>query len=152
MTRTRTLSLALAFAATLFTLPAPAASAAEMVSVARPVINMRSGPGTAHEATWRLNQGYPLRVTGRKGAWLQVRDFEDDSGWVLARLTGKKPHFIVKGQDVNVRSGPGTRYKVVGKVQYGEVLTTIERRQGWARVRNADGLTGWVSRKLLWGW
>lgn len=152
MSRTRTLSLTLALAASLFTLAAPAAHAIEMVSVDREVINLRTGPGTSHEATWRLNRGYPLIVTGRKGGWLSVRDFENDTGWVLGRLTAKKPHFIVKGQDVNMRSGPGTRYRVVGKAQYGEVMKTLERRSGWAKVRNADGLTGWVSRKLLWGW
>ncbi|MCM5571454.1 SH3 domain-containing protein [Burkholderiaceae bacterium FT117] len=149
MSRTRTLSLTLALAASLFT---PAAHAVEMVTVDRDVINMRAGPGTGHQATWRLNRGYPLIVTARKNGWLAVRDFEDDTGWVLGRLTAKKPHFIVKKQDVNIRSGPGTRYKVVGKAKYGEVLRTLERRSGWAKVRNADGLTGWVSRKLLWGW
>jgi len=152
MSRTRTLSLTLAIAASLFTLAAPSAHAVEMVTVDRDVINMRAGPGTGHQATWRLNRGYPLIVTARKNGWLAVRDFENDTGWVLGRLTAKKPHFIVKKQDVNIRSGPGTRYKVVGKAKYGEVLRTLERRSGWAKVRNADGLTGWVSRKLLWGW
>lgn len=152
MSRTRTLSLTLALAASLLALAAPAAHAVEMVTVDRDVINMRAGPGTGHQATWRLNRGYPLIVTARKNGWLAVRDFENDTGWVLGRLTAKKPHFIVKKQDVNIRSGPGTRYKVVGKAKYGEVLRTLERRSGWAKVRNADGLTGWVSRKLLWGW
>jgi len=152
MSRTRTLSLTLALAASLLALAAPAAHAVEMVTVDRDVINMRAGPGTGHQATWRLNRGYPLIVTARKNGWLAVRDFENDTGWVLGRLTAKKPHFIVKKQDVNIRSGPGIRYKVVGKAKYGEVLRTLERRSGWAKVRNADGLTGWVSRKLLWGW
>jgi uncharacterized protein YgiM (DUF1202 family) len=152
MTTTRSLSVSLALAASLFAFSVPFARAVEMVSVDRPVINMRAGPGTNHEATWRLNRGYPLIVTARKGGWLQVRDFESDTGWVLGNLTGKKPHFVVKGQDVNIRSGPGTRHRVIGKAQYGEVVQTLERRTGWAKVRNGDGLTGWVSRKLLWGW
>lgn len=152
MSTTRTLSASLALAASLFAFAIPVAHAIEMVSVNRPVINMRAGPGTNHEATWRLNRGYPLIVTSRKGGWLQVRDFEDDTGWVLGSLTAKKPHFVVKGQDVNMRSGPGTRYRVVGKAQYGEVMQTLERRSGWAKVRSTDGLTGWISRKLLWGW
>lgn len=152
MSPTRTLSASLALATSLFVSSVPVAQATEMVSVDRPVINMRAGPGTSHAATWRLNRGYPLIVTARKGGWLQVRDFENDTGWVLGSLTAKKPHFVVKGQDVNMRSGPGTRYRVVGKAQYGEVVQTVERRSGWARVRNADGLSGWVSRKLLWGW
>lgn len=152
MTRTRTLPLALTFAASLLAIAAPAAHSVEMVSVDREVINLRTGPGTAHEATWRLNRGYPLMVTGRRNGWLAVRDFENDTGWVLGRLTAKKPHFVVKAQDVNIRGGPGTRYRVVGKARYGEVMKTLERRDGWARIRNAEGLSGWISRRLLWGW
>ncbi|MDX5451227.1 MAG: hypothetical protein LPK27_00505, partial [Rhodococcus sp. (in: high G+C Gram-positive bacteria)] len=72
MSRTRTLSLTLAIAASLFTLAAPSAHAVEMVTVDRDVINMRAGPGTGHQATWRLNRGYPLIVTARKNGWLAV--------------------------------------------------------------------------------
>ena len=141
-----------AFALSLALLAAPAAPAAEMVSVARPVINMRTGPGTGYEATWRLNRGYPLQVTARRGGWLKVRDFENDEGWVMGRLTGTSPHFIVKSKVANIRSGPGTRHRVLGQAEYGEVLRTVERRKGWARVRDGDGIVGWVSRTLLWGW
>lgn len=130
----------------------PAAQAREMVSIDRPVVNMRSGAGTEHEAIWKLNRGYPLLVTGRSGDWLKVRDFENDEGWVSKRLTGRTPHFIVESSTANLRSGPGTRYRVIGKAVYGEVLRTVEQRPKWAKVRNGEGLVGWVSRTLLWGW
>jgi uncharacterized protein YgiM (DUF1202 family) len=130
----------------------PTALAQQMVSVARPEINMRSGAGTNHEALWRLNRGYPLKVAGRQGDWLKVSDFEGDEGWVYRPLTGKTPHFVVKSTTANIRSGPGTKHRVVGKAQYGEVLRTLERRAKWAKIRTAAGLTGWVSRSLLWGW
>jgi len=130
----------------------PTALAQQMVSVDRPEINMRSGAGTNHEALWRLNRGYPLKVTGRQGDWLKVSDFEGDVGWVHRPLTGNTPHFVVKSTTANIRSGPGTQHRVVGKAEYGEVLRTLERRAKWARIRTAAGLTGWVSRSLLWGW
>jgi SH3-like domain-containing protein len=152
MTRTRHLTR-YAFALLLsFAFLIPAAFAQKMVSVDRPEINMRSGPGTDHEALWLLIRGYPLAVIGEQGKWLKVRDFENDEGWVYGPLTGEKPHFVVKGTNVNVRSGPGTRNRVVGKAEYGEVLRTVETRGDWVKVRNAAGLTGWISRSLLWGW
>ena len=131
---------------------APAAQAQQMVSIDRPEVNMRSGAGTGHEAIWKLNRGYPLIVIGHDGGWLKVRDFENDEGWVAKRLTAKKPHFVVKSTSANIRSGPGTQHRVVGKAAYGEVLRTVERRSKWAKIRNGDGLVGWVSRALLWGW
>jgi SH3-like domain-containing protein len=130
----------------------PAANAAEMVSVARPEVNMRSGPGTNHEALWMLSQGYPLSVIGREGQWLKVRDFENDTGWVFRGVTGKTPYHIVKGQVVNIRKAPSTRAGIVGKTYYGELLRTLEKRASWVKIEHESGLVGWVSRKLLWGW
>lgn len=129
-----------------------AAQATEMVSVDRPKINMRSGPGTNHSILWELGRGYPLMVIGRQGNWLRVRDFEGDEGWVYQPLVGRTPHLVVKSQIVNIRSGPGTRFRVVGQAKYGVVLRTLERGRGWVKVQHENGLTGWVSRDLLWGW
>lgn len=67
----------LALLALLATAPAAAQT---MVSVARPVVNMREGAGTAYPATFRLPQGYPPKVVARRGGWLKVRDFENGTG------------------------------------------------------------------------
>jgi SH3-like domain-containing protein len=126
--------------------------AREMVSVARPEINMRSGPGTGHEVVWLLSRGYPLQVLGRKGEWLRVRDFENDQGWIHRSLAGRTPHFVVKTKVVNIRSAPDTGSRIVGRAEYGDVLRTLARRGDWARIRHENGTVGWAARRLLWGW
>ncbi|MCK7497532.1 MAG: SH3 domain-containing protein [Comamonadaceae bacterium] len=129
-----------------------AAQAREMVSVTKPA-NMRAGAGTGHGVLWRLDAGYPLSVTSRRGNWLKVKDFEGDTGWVYRPLTGKQPHHIVKVETANIRSAPSMRARRVGQAAYGEVLRTVKSRSGWVQVRHPEnGLTGWVSRRLLWGW
>lgn len=131
---------------------AHAQTASSMVSVKGSTLNMRSGPGTHTEVLWELQQGYPLQIIQRKGGWLQVRDFENDSGWVAGRLTGRTPHHIVKARVANIRSGPGTQHAVVGKVQYGDLLRTREKRAEWVRVERTSGKGGWIAKRLLWGW
>lgn len=129
------------------------ASAQKMVSVDRNEINMRSGPGTRHDALWLLGQGYPLQVIGRKGDWYQVRDFEADKGWVYRPLVDTTRHHIVKAKVANIRRAPTTRSAVVGKAQYGDVLRTVERRKHWVKVqREGRKGQGWIARRLLWGW
>ena len=113
---------------------------------------MRSGPGTGHEALWTLSQTYPLKVVGKQGQWLKVSDFENDTGWVFRGVTGKTRYHIVKAKVVNIRSGPTTRARILGKTYYGELLRTLERRQSWVKIEHESGLIGWVSRNLLWGW
>jgi SH3-like domain-containing protein len=126
--------------------------AREMVSVAKPEINMRSGAGTQHPTQWSLSRGFPLQVTGRKGQWLKVRDFENDTGWVYRPLVNKTPHHIGKSRVANIRSAPGTRSRVVGRAEHGEVLRTLERRTDWVKVQQDGGPKGWIAKRLLWGW
>ncbi|TAJ97275.1 MAG: peptide-binding protein [Reyranella sp.] len=128
------------------------ASAQQMVSVAREEVNVRSGPGTNYSAEWVLGRGFPLKVVGRRGDWLQVRDFENDKGWILRQLTGSTPYHIVKVKIANVRSQPSTSSRIVGKVSYGDPVKTLEHKSGWVKVQRDGGLRGWISRKLLWGW
>lgn len=130
----------------------PQAVAQQMVSVAREEVNLRSGPGTNYSAEWVLSRGFPLKVVGRRGEWLQVQDFENDKGWILRQLTGNTPYHIVKVKTANVRSQPSTSSRIVGKVSYGDALKTLERRSGWIKIQRDGGLRGWISRNLLWGW
>ncbi|MEJ2033706.1 MAG: SH3 domain-containing protein [Deltaproteobacteria bacterium] len=128
------------------------AASGRMVSVNRGIVNMRSGPGTGYSVLWELGRGFPLKVIGSKGAWVKVIDFENDSGWIYRRLLGRAPHLVVKKRRINIRSGPGTRYRVIGKANYGVVFRTLKKRGGWVKVKHENGLTGWIKRNLLWGW
>jgi SH3-like domain-containing protein len=128
-----------------------------MVSVAGENVNMRKGPSDRYPIIWELGKGFPLRVIGSQGNWLKVSDFESDVGWIYKELVSKKPHLIVKANKdskarINIRSGPGTGYKIVGKAEYGVVFETLQRRDSWVQVRHETGLTGWIKRSLLWGW
>jgi len=129
----------------------------KMVSVAGEKVNLRQGPSTKYSVIWELGKGFPLKVLERKGSWYKVADFENDVGWIYRNLVSRKPHLIVKvnkkgKKRINVRSGPGTNYKIVGKAEYGVVFETLERGDGWVKVRHEKGLTGWIKRSLLWGW
>ena len=127
--------------------------AQRMVSIASTKeVNMRSGPGTRYGADWTLGHGYPLKVIGRQGKWLKVSDFENDKGWVYGPLTGSTPMHIVKVKVANMRSQPTEGSRIVGKVAYGNVLKTLERRQNWVKVQREGGLRGWIAKRLLWGW
>lgn len=136
----------------IFILLSAAIANAEMVSIARPKVNMRSGPGTKYAVLWELGSGYPLQVKGKSGNWLKVSDFEGDVGWVYKSLVSRKAHLIVKKERVNIRSGPGKKYRIVGQANYGVVLRTIKRGKNWVKVKHDNGMTGWVKRSLLWGW
>jgi SH3-like domain-containing protein len=128
------------------------ALAQQMVSVSGMEVNMRSGPGTQHQAEWRLDRGYPLKVIGSQGGWLKVVDFEDDKGWIHQSLTSHRPYHVVKVKIANMRSAPTTRGRVIARLAYGQALKTLKRSGGWIKLQGKNGLSGWVAQRLLWGW
>jgi uncharacterized protein YgiM (DUF1202 family) len=56
------------------------------------------------------------------------------------------PTTQVVWDSVNLRKGPGTRYKIVGSVKKGTSLKILEVNGDWLRVRLEDGSTAWVSK------
>lgn len=50
---------------------------------------------------------------------------------------------------VNLREGPGTKYKAVGKVTKGTSLTILEEKQGWCNVRLESGKEAWIIKKAI---
>ncbi len=137
------------------TLPFSAASA-RMLSVEKESVRLRTGPGVKYSIKWEYGKGFPLQVVTQRKGWVKVRDFERDIGWVKRELLSRKPHMIVKvnkkkKRKINIRSGPGTRFKIIGKAYYGVVFETVKQKKGWVNIRHESGLVGWVNRSLLWG-
>jgi len=131
-------------------------AAAEMLSVNVDTVNLRSGPGTNYSVKWEYGKGFPLQVLEKKGDWVKVQDFEEDTGWIYTPLLSDNGHMIVKmfkdkNKKINIRSGPGTSNRIVGKAYYGVVFETLEQRDGWAKVKHETGLVGWIKRTLIWG-
>ncbi len=128
-----------------------------MRSIGGDKVNLRSGPGTKYSVKWEYGSGFPVEVIERKNNWMKIRDFEKDTGWVHKSLLTSEPHVIVKAnknteERVNVRNGPGSENKIVGKAYYGVVFKTMEHQKNWIKVRHESGLSGWISSGFLWGY
>ena len=55
----------------------------------------------------------------------------------------------VTGSVVNIRSGPGTNYAIVGQVKQGTMVLVYDEEGGWYRVSTASGLKGWIAGWLV---
>lgn len=125
--------------------------AADYLSITTDNANVRTGPGTNFPASMELFQGYPLKVTEKKGDWYQVTDFENDTGWVHDSIVKKAETVIVNAKEsINMRSGPSTKDPVVADVERGVVLTKLSEEGQWTKVRHSSGTIGYVYTPLLW--
>ncbi len=60
--------------------------------------------------------------------------------WGISQL----PLGEVTDEPVNIRSGPGMGYRIVGTLHRGTVAKVRSRQDGWYAVRTSGGLDGWV--------
>lgn len=63
------------------------------------------------------------------------------------------PRFVsLKSDEVNLRSGPGRDYPTQWVFRRaGLPVEIVKEFEGWRQVRDAEGVTGWVSQSLLSG-
>lgn len=57
------------------------------------------------------------------------------------------PQAKVKWTVVNLREGPGTKHKIVGKAKRGTLLNILEEEGGWLHIRLDDGKEAWLIKK-----
>lgn len=124
---------------------------AEYVSVKGDNVNVRTGAGTNYEVSMELFKGYPLKVVTTQGDWLKIVDYENDSGWIHKSLVTDGNTVIVNGnKNVNMRTDPSTNSQVVALVDRGVVLTRLDTKGKWVKLKHSTGLIGWIYKPLLW--
>ena len=114
-------------------------------------LNVRKGPGTNYDVVRDLINGTVLTVVGTDGDWLKIsRPVE---GYVFAPLTSlvEKVFVCDSHPPLNVRSGPGTNFEVVGKLDNDTALTVVDsgldsHRKVWLRI--SSPCSGWVLERL----
>ncbi len=55
----------------------------------------------------------------------------------------------VQNENVNMRSGPSTKSKVLWKLGTGFPLKVIQRSGSWYKVRDFEGASGWIHRSVV---
>ena len=123
---------------------------AQRLTIKADIANIRSGPGPKYDILWQVEKFHPIWVINKNGKWYHFKDFEGDEGWIHASLVGAIPAVITKSEKNNVRSGPGTGYKIKFTVEKGIPFRVLKRKNKWVYVGHADGDKGWIHSSLLW--
>ncbi len=123
---------------------------AERLAVSSNTANIRSGPGTNHDILWKVEKFYPVLILKKTNVWYYFRDFEEDEGWIHESLVNKTATVITKSDTANIRSGPGTKNKILFSVDRGIPFKILKKKGKWIRIQHADGDKGWIHKSLVW--
>ena len=136
--------------------------------------NIRRGPGTNYGIVKKERDGNPILVGDNVGGWYEVYS---EGGYFVGYISANKVVFSRGGQPrrprydrnqggglitvqvaqeggyTNLRSGPGTNYRIIGKVRDGSYVYTYpgDGTGGWQRIYNGNGgFRGWMATSKLW--
>ncbi len=146
----------------LFAKPA-AVEPAGYVAVANSDQLVYDGPSTSRAVIWMLSRGSRVTVQATVGGWARFA-VSGSYGYVplssLSRWTDPTPtptptqppsysgSTYYASANVNVRSGPGTQYSVVGSLTSGQAVTVTGSSGNWYRINWSSG-SAYVSATYL---
>ncbi len=129
-------------------------ASAYMASIGKENVNVRNAPSLNAKVLFQIPFGYPVEVIETKGSWVEIKDYEDDTGWVYQPLINRNVQTVLVISDlVNIRQGPGLNYKVVDQVEHGNIYKLFEEKGQWVKIgfylENKE--IGWVRSDLVYG-
>lgn len=121
-------------------------------------LSIRSGPGTSYAIVGQLSNGAQIIVDELKNGWAHIKN---TSGYCsadyLTRIkdyvedaTPQEPEesfvagvYRVKvDTSLSVRSGPGTSYDIIGRLQNGDEIVVDSAENGWAHLMDTGAGSG----------
>jgi len=126
-------------------------------------VNVRQKPGTSSKVVGKLFSGCVATVLEDKGDWVYVNS-GNVTGYVVKQYLlfggeaeqaiAKKytPKIKVTANVLNIRSGAGTNYKIIGSFTNGAEAELLEKGKDWMKIRFSSGgtkKTGYVYAKYV---
>jgi SH3-like domain-containing protein len=130
---------------------APLAAHAEFRSIAEPAV-MYDAPSVRAAKLYVAGRSLPVEVISTDGAWVKVRDPFGGLSWVERKVLTERRTVLVTAAVADVRARAEDAAPLAFQAQAGVVLEVVEVGPfGWARVRHADGASGYVRITQVWG-
>lgn len=113
---------------------------------------MYDAPSRASTPIFVASRHYPLEVIVNLDAWVKVRDHAGTLSWVERKALSDRRMVIVTAPSAEVRTRPDDASPAAFLAGQNVALEVVEiAAGGWARVRHADGSTGYVKAGQVWG-
>ncbi|MGL5329500.1 MAG: SH3 domain-containing protein [Peptostreptococcaceae bacterium] len=126
-------------------------------------LNVRSGAGTNHSIIGKLYKGDKVDILESSGGWYKIKLSNGKTGWSSSQYIDKvnnsednnstDNNIIKKGtvntSALNVRSGAGTSYSVIGKLYKGDKVDILSYSNNWYKIKLSNGKIGWCSSQYI---
>ncbi|RDY24053.1 peptidoglycan endopeptidase [Romboutsia maritimum] len=136
------------------------ASAMEKVTINTSALNIRSGPSTSYQIISKAYKGQVVQILESSNGWHKIKLPNGTTGWgcgqyisigetsnseMIQNNKGK----VTASPKLNIRSGTGTSYSILGKANFGEIVDIIQKSNGWYKIKLSNGTIGWGSSEYI---
>ena len=129
-----------------------AAQAADFRTISENAVVMYDAPSRASTPIFVASRFYPVEVIVNLDAWVKVRDHAGTLSWVERKALSERRMVIVTAPNVDVKTRADEAAPPAFRVTQNVALDLVEiAHGGWARVRHADGSSGYVKTSQVWG-
>tara|TARA_B100001750_G_C15178380_1_gene432800 strand:- start:54 stop:527 length:474 start_codon:yes stop_codon:yes gene_type:complete len=114
-------------------------------------VNMRSGPSFDHPIKLIYKKKYlPVVVLDKFETWREIKDFQNNSGWIhVSQLSKKKTAINIEKYAIIYKNS--TIYsQPIAKLEIGRLLMIKKCKPKWCEIKTGN-YEGWVLKKYLWG-
>ena len=114
-------------------------------------VNLRLGPSFDYPIKLTYKKKYlPVIITDKFETWREIKDFENNSGWIhISQLSKKKSAINIKNNTIIYKNS--TIYsKPIAKLQKGRLVLIKKCKLKWCKITTGD-YTGWIIKEILWG-
>ena len=132
-------------------LTAGAAQAIEFRSLTEAAI-VYDAPSTEGRRLFILRPGTPVEIVVTLDQWIKVREPSGSLSWIERRVLAKRRTLLVTAERAAIRREARDDAALSFEAARNVVVELIETPTlGWARVRHADGLEGYIRASDVWG-
>ena len=114
-------------------------------------VNLRQGPSFEYPIKLIYKKKYlPVIILDKSGPWRNIKDFENNTGWIhIVLLSKKKSAINIKNNSI-IYKKPTIYSKPIVKLEVGRLVLIKKCKTKWCKI-TSGGYSGWIFKDSLWG-
>ena len=123
----------------------------EFLSLKNDKVNLRLGPSFEYPIKLIYKKNYlPVAIIDRSDAWVKIKDFENNSGWIhTSQLSKEKSGINIKKNSI-IYKKPTIYSKPLARLELGRLVLIKKCELKWCKIKTGDYI-GWINKSALWG-
>ena len=123
----------------------------EFLTLKNTEVNLRQGPSFKYPIKLVYKKKYlPVIIIDKSETWRQIKDFENNSGWIhISQLSKRKSGINIKDNSI-IYKKPTIYSKPIAKLEVGRLVLIKKCKIKWCKITTGD-YGGWIFKDSLWG-